>query len=920
MLATRVTAAASLVWLLQACGARTDAELIQSAKDYLAARNPRAASVQLKTLLQRNPDAGEARYLLGRLLLDGGRPADAEVELLKAADAHYDADLVVPALARAMVMRGAAAEVVAKFATMRLANAYAQAALEYELAQAYAQTGHPAEARSAVDAALANDPSSAPARLLKARLLASTRDFDAALALLDGIDAQAPGAADAWMLKGEILLHGRNDRDGALAAFRQAVALRDDLAPAQQAIVGLLVAKGELPAAVEHVRALAQRQPQARQTLLLQAQLAVLQKDYASARERVAPLLQAAPENALLLQLAGTAALGAGDLPAADELLAHALKVDPALVLARQFHAQVLLRTGQPERALEVLAPLLERKDPPAQAEALAGEAYLQQGDAARAERSFALAAKLQPGDAGVQTALALSRIGQGRVDEGVDALQSVAAQDRGAAADLALVATYWSRHDFARAAGAIEALEHKQPGRPLAPTLRGRLDALQGRTAEARRAFDAALALDPGYLPALSSLAALDLAAGDPQAARAHFDRLLAREPGKVGARLALAAVLARSAAPPGTIAAELQAAVRSAPADPQPRLQLVRHHLRVGDAAAALAAAQDAAAALPSNHEVLLALGQSQLAAAQYQQALTSFGRLAAMQPSNPAPLLGSADAYLGSKDYARAEQSLRHALELAPDLYAAQRALAGLLADDRRVDEAIAIARTVQTQRPRQAAGHVLEGDLEAGRRRWDAAVAAYRAGLQKEGALEAAAKLHRSLREAGRRADADAFAAEWTRAHPDDAGFRFYLGDAALAAADWAAAERHYRSVLAIRADNALAYNNLAWLLHKQSKPGALDYARKANLLQPGDPALRDTLAMCLAAEGRLDEALSMQKETVAGRPGDPALRLDLARLYLQAGRKAEARAELETLGKLGKRFGEHAEVTRLLASV
>jgi Flp pilus assembly protein TadD len=50
------------------------------------------------------------------------------------------------------------------------------------------------------------------------------------------------------------------------------------------------------------------------------------------------------------------------------------------------------------------------------------------------------------------------------------------------------------------------------------------------------------------------------------------------------------------------------------------------------------------------------------------------------------------------------------------------------------------------------------------------------------------------------------------------------------------------------------------------------------------------------------------------------PDEPSLRLNLARMYLQAGDKAQARTELDTLAKLGKRFAEHAEVTELLKGV
>jgi tetratricopeptide (TPR) repeat protein len=62
------------------------------------------------------------------------------------------------------------------------------------------------------------------------------------------------------------------------------------------------------------------------------------------------------------------------------------------------------------------------------------------------------------------------------------------------------------------------------------------------GRTGEARRDFEAAAALDPGNLAVLNGLAALALGRGEPAEARRLSEAVLAREPGFPGAVLTLA------------------------------------------------------------------------------------------------------------------------------------------------------------------------------------------------------------------------------------------------------------------------------------------------------------------------------------------------------------------------------------------
>jgi Flp pilus assembly protein TadD len=135
--------------------------------------------------------------------------------------------------------------------------------------------------------------------------------------------------------------------------------------------------------------------------------------------------------------------------------------------------------------------------------------------------------------------------------------------------------------------------------------------------------------------------------------------------------------------------------------------------------------------------------------------------------------------------------------------------------------------------------------------------------------------------------------------------------------ALARGELSNAEGYYKAVLAVQPDNALALNNVAWLLVKQNKPGAVALAEKANELTPGRAALLDTLATALAADNQMPKALEAQKKAVTSAPKDPGMRLNLARLYLKSGEKSQARSELQELGRLGDKFAGQAEVVELM---
>jgi len=92
--------------LMTACGGESPEKLIGSAKEYLAKNDPKAAAIQIKNALQKNPEIPEGRYLLGKALLESGEPIAAEVELRKALDQKFPEDKVIPLLARAVSAQG----------------------------------------------------------------------------------------------------------------------------------------------------------------------------------------------------------------------------------------------------------------------------------------------------------------------------------------------------------------------------------------------------------------------------------------------------------------------------------------------------------------------------------------------------------------------------------------------------------------------------------------------------------------------------------------------------------------------------------------------------------------------------------------------------------------------------------------------
>lgn len=906
------------VALLAGCGRSADDRLAQA--QALAARQDSAgALVAVKALLQQKPEMAEARFLLGRLLLERGEAAAAEAEFDRSLGLGVAPSRVMPLLAEAMLRAGHDAALLARLGQQTLPDAAAQARLKTTLAEAQARLDQGPAARDSLAAALRAQPGHPPALRLQARLAAAGGDLPGAVAQLQALLAAQPGDAEAWVLLGHLQLHQQAEPALPLAAYRQALKLQPDHVGAHAALMSMHLARNDLEAARAQFVQMQQRLPRHPRTLQFDGELALAQGDLPRAQAVFQQLLRALPDQPQILQSAAMVELRLNAPAQAEQLLTRALALAPGSAALRRLAARAQLAQGQTARALALLEPLAGDGSTDVDALTLAAQARLMAGEAAPAAALFKRASALRPDDGRLRAASALMRLRDGD-EAALRELQRAAADSKDTAADLALVATQMQRRSFDAALQAIDRLEAKVPDQPLAPLLRGQVLQLQGRADAARAAFGEALKRNPDHLPALAALARLDLAANQGAAAMARYEALLQRQPKLAPAHLALAELALRNGAGRAAAVSRLEAAIRAVPDDLSLRLALIDLQLSGERPRAALEVAQAAAARWPEQPALLGRLGRAQLGAGDARQAATSFHRLVALQPRHAAGHLGLAEAQIAQQDFTGAERALQQLLAIDPQHLQAQQLQAGLALRQRQGAQALAVARRVQQQRPTQAAGWLMEGDVQAAQQRWPAAVAALRQALLRSDPQQAPARLHAVLLRSGQTAEAAALAADWPRRHPQDLLFRHYLGDEAMSRRDLAGAEAHYRAVLAVNPQQALARNNLAWVLLEQGKPGALAEAERAVQLAPDQPPLRDTLARALAAAGRLKDALAMQQSALALAPDSPALRLQLAKLLVASGDKKAARAEYQRLDALGTRFAQHDEVSAALKSL
>lgn len=900
---------------LTACfGSQSPEDLVRSAKANIEKGELRTAGIELKNALQAAPNSAVARFLLGKSLFLAGDAAAAEVEVRKAAQLGYPEAEVAPLLAGVLLARNEYRKVIEEFGTKAFENKAVTADLKASVASALAWSGDLKRARSVIDEALVLDPALPRAKVLRARLIASSLDFEAATQAAQALIDDKSTATDGWMLMGDLRQRKGGAADAAIEAYRQVLAIQPGHLLAHSSLIAIHLQRNDVSQFEQQLAALKKARPGEPQVRFFEAQLAFVRGDYKNARTLTQQLLAGAPSNPRLLQFSGMIELQLGALAQAEATLNKALRVadDPG---TRTLLAQVLLREGQAERAMQALTPLLEGPSASHSALVLAAESRLMLGNSQEAEQLYGRAAKLDPRDIKAGVALALLEFSKGKSNVGFQSLEAIASQRSEVHADLALIAARLQRNEVQAALRAVDALERKEPASPRPNQLRARVQLQAGDFSGARASLEKSLATSPGYYPAAAMLAGMDASEGRFDLAQERMLAVLKHEPANVAALRALAELAAKGAGPKDEVVRKFEAALAADPADVTSRVMYADYLLSVKDAKAAVGVAQAGIELERDRPELLDALGRAHMAAGDSNQALAAFGRVAALLPRSATPHLRMAEAYSRAENDQAAMTRLKTALDLDPGSEQILRTFIRVALRAKQVDEALQIARKLQKSRD-DAVGHLMEGDIFSAQRKWDPAVAAYRAGLSRKESGVLATRVHMTLVSAKREAEAARFASEWSAKHPENWYFNKHLGDMALAQREFPTAVGRYEKVLEANPNELQTLNNLAWARLELKRPGAVSVARRAVELAPGQVTFLDTLAQAFLAEGDAPRAVAVARRILQIEGRSPAHRLSMIKVLASAGERGAARQELDRMSALPSGSPLQAELDRL----
>lgn len=901
--------------LLTGCGNKVDSKaLMAEATKLEQAGNLNGAVIQLKNAAQAHSDNRDVRLRLGQLYLTLEDYASAEKEFKRARQNGVDAAITDPLIARALMGQHDYQRVVEEI-SLPDKSSPGYPFLLSKRAQALVALDRKNEGAILLEQAKADGLKSPDLYVSQATLALADKKMDEAYKLLEEGLKLDPKHFDSLVLKAD-LLHLMGKSAEAETAYQAVLAINPRHLGTRLALAMIDIGNNRLADARKKVNAVLKDSPHNLSAKYSLALIDFKEKKNTEAQDQLAPVLKAAPNYLPAVLLSGAVEYSLGHLEAAQSHLLRVLGSNPNHLFARRLLAAAQLRQGQPDAAEASLAPLKPETSKDAGTLIIAGEIALAQRKYPQAESFFNKAAQLDPQSAAIRTELGLARLGQGE-SQGIGDLESAAASEQGGqrAAPL-LIMAHLKRGEFDAALKAASDMGAKMPQSTLPPFFSGMAYLGKKDNANARQNFEQAVAKDAAYFPAAAALAQMDLKDGQVKAAQGRFDKVLAADPKNIQAMQSLA-LLALKAGQEGKYLEWLNKASQTDSKALKPRALIAQYYLSKRDFAKALAAAQEASSAQPKNPAALELLGTTQMAAGDAMNATATFAKLIELQPDSAPIRFQQGRALLSAKQNDAAQASFQKALSLNPDFIEAEIALASLHARAGRYDDAIKIARRLQTAHPDKLVGLVLEGDIQMFAKQPAQALAAYDKAASKQVSAALLIKQQRALAAQGRATDGEARLSTWLKQNPDDMAVRAQYAESLLNREQYAPAAEQYRYMSAKIPNNLVLLNNLAYALAQIKDKQAVQVAEQALKLAPDNPSTLDTMGWALVQTGQPAKGIAYLQKSLSKAPDAGDIQYHYAAALAASGDKTHAQNELERLLDSGVAFSQERGARTLL---
>lgn len=833
-------------------------DYLDRAQTYLDQHQYRAAMIEITNAMQAAPE--DVRYAVA--LADVYNTLGASRRASELLEPHLDTDpqAVALTLAEAYIQQGkflSAEETLAAFEPS--SDAERRRARLYR-ADAQRIRGHLEESEAAFEALLEDHPGDREIQLRLAENHLFAEQWEEAERHISALREQHPEEPEVWHLSA-ILAWQNNDEELAeqhLTTALMHVPDADVMLPERANILRLLsdalTAQGKSAEALVYTKALAEESPETveAEQRLREASKAAEQGELEKAEQILESLLEENPDSRSAALMLGMLNLRQGDLEEAESLLSDSMDVETAGTDVIRATAMVQAEQGDLDRALKTVERSLKaHPDNPALL-ALHGTLAIKQPDTEReGYLSLQKALAQDPHRGELRLLLARHHL---RKNEPEQAMAQLRTGFKHQPADWPLTRVYMSRlfdqGALAEVEQALNTLREAAPGARETELFEAQFRYRDGDRQGAIRALEAMVEDEPDFAPGHASLAQMYMDRERYQEALSSMERVASLRSTSLDPLRAGVEIIERS---------ELSSS-------PQEwLLSLAKQEPALRPNATALTAMLyreadevERAVELLENYEGEQTDYVQQVAALVYRDRARQLS-----QAGDHEPARGLLERALESFPTSRTLNLDLVKLELAQERFEQ----AGILLDDLRERHpdnphvALLNARLLQATEGEKAAYQALKRDWD---QHPDTAMAGTLISLARKQAPEAVSKILQT----------------WEEAAPDSRARLLFMAEEYQRRDNESAATQAYEQLIDANPEDAVALNNLAWLLREDDLPRARALAERAAELQPESAPILDTYGWLLHLAGEHDEAVTYLERAAALAPEAEAIQENL----------------------------------------
>jgi putative PEP-CTERM system TPR-repeat lipoprotein len=865
------------------------ADYLSDARAAINKGDLKSAQIDLRNAVRADPQNAEAHFWLGKIVLELGDAVAAEREAKAALDRGYDPHLAVQLYSQSLLAQQKYNDLL-----KQLQPVGKDPALDAQIlvARGFAQLGlrQQDEAQKSFAEAEKTAPTMVEPLLAEARVAAMRGDLVAAQAKIDHALQLQPKSTDARLAKAQ-MLRGKGDNAGALAVLDQTIADQPESMAARVERAGVLLGMGQTDKANADIDVVLKATPGNIQALYLQAVGLVTKGDFKAADvaiEHLSTHLAQIPRGYFLEAVVKERL---GQLEQAEDAAQRYLARAPNDLAAYNLLARIEFTKRRPDLVVTTLKKVEDSGQGNTETYDLLGRAYSATGRGDEAVKAFQKAQSLAPDNTDVQSRLAGALIRAGQPDAAMVDLESLLAKspkqpEVGEALFFAALATA----DLGKATDAVAKVRQAQGDTPVVQNLEALLKLVNLDYAGAQAAFAAIAKSAPDFTPAKINLARVMAAQGNAAEGEAVLQGLLDKQPTLEPALTMLVNYYLQTNQFPKATAL-VERAHAAAPDNAQLTGALGQLYVRAGNPGKAVELVdQDKPGA--GNPNLLAVKAGALIAEDKKNEARQVYEQILKTNPDAPGVRRQLVALLVGQSDFEGARSVIKSGLAASPRNYDLLQSFTFVDLKAGGVDTALSTAERLYAQDRDNGQARALKGDVLMTAARTDEAIAAYSEALAADPSPFLLTRLA-SAQIRGGHADAAAKTLkDWIAKHPDDVVSIGLLAEADIAAKSYDDATTNLRAVLKRQPQNAVALNNLAWVMLQQKDPSAEKLAREAYILQQG-PQTADTLGWILASNGKSDTGIVLLRQASSEARNDPQILYHYAVVLNNTGHKDDA---------------------------